>query len=121
MAPLAPKPAIFEASYHQSPPFPQIQFNPLSPESALPNRPQEVLIESQCGLEILRPTKPLTSEPPMAQIRASATSRLRCDQNLVRTSIYDKYLVSMQISTHLDHISNFKTASGTNWSNRWTY
>ena len=27
----------------------------------------------------------------------------------------------MQINTHLNHTSHYKTASGTNWSNRWTY
>ena len=28
---------------------------------------------------------------------------------------------SGKLTTHLDHISHCKTASGTNWSNRWTY
>ena len=32
-----------------------------------------------------------------------------------------EYLCSMKITTHLDHIGHCKTASGTNWSNRWTY
>ena len=27
----------------------------------------------------------------------------------------------VEITSHLDHISHFKTASGTNWSDRWTY
>ena len=27
----------------------------------------------------------------------------------------------MKITTHLDYISHCKTASGTNWSCRWTY
>ena len=27
----------------------------------------------------------------------------------------------MKNSTHLYHISHYKTASGTNWSHRWTY
>ena len=40
---------------------------------------------------------------------------------LIRTSIYDKYSGSMKITTHLDRISHCKTASGTNWSNGWTY
>ena len=26
----------------------------------------------------------------------------------------------MKITSHLDHISHCNTASGTNWSNRWT-
>ena len=39
----------------------------------------------------------------------------------IRTSIYDKYSGSTKITTHLDYISRCKTASGTNWLNRWTY
>ena len=35
--------------------------------------------------------------------------------------IYDEYAGSTKIAAHLDHISRCKTASGTNWSNRWTY
>ena len=27
----------------------------------------------------------------------------------------------MKMTTHLDYISHCKTASGTNWSSRWTY
>ena len=27
----------------------------------------------------------------------------------------------MKVTTHLDHISKFKTASDANWSSRWTY
>ena len=41
--------------------------------------------------------------------------------NFIGASIYDKYLGSMKIATQLDHISLCQTASGTNWSNRWTY
>ena len=41
--------------------------------------------------------------------------------NFIRTSVYDKHSGSMEITTHLDEISRCKTASGTNWSNRWTY
>jgi len=40
--------------------------------------------------------------------------------NLTRTSICDKYSDSVKITTHLNHISHCKTASGTNRSNRWT-
>ena len=40
--------------------------------------------------------------------------------NLIRTSIYDKYSGSMKITTRLDHISHCRTASGTDWSSRWT-
>ena len=32
-----------------------------------------------------------------------------------------KYSGSMKITTHLDHNSHCQTASGTNWSNIWTY
>ena len=41
--------------------------------------------------------------------------------NFIQTSIYEKYSGSMKITPHLDHIRHCKTASGTNWSNRWTY
>ena len=41
--------------------------------------------------------------------------------DLIRTSIYDKYSGSMKITQHLDHICHCRTASGTNWWNRWTY
>ena len=62
------------------------------------------------------------SPPPLA------SSRLR-----IRTSIYNKYfgtktsthldekIHTTKNSTHLDHISHCNIASGTNWSNRWTY
>ena len=42
-------------------------------------------------------------------------------QDLRRTSIHNKYSGSIKITTHLDHISHGKTASGTNRSNRWIY
>ena len=45
----------------------------------------------------------------------------RCQTDLTRTSIRDKYPGSTKITTHLDHIGQCKTASGTNWSKRWTY
>jgi hypothetical protein len=41
--------------------------------------------------------------------------------DITRTSICDKYSGFMKITTHLDHISHCKTASGTNWSTGWTY
>ena len=37
------------------------------------------------------------------------------------TSVSDKCSGSINIIAHLDHISHFKTASCTNWQNRWTY
>jgi len=43
------------------------------------------------------------------------------NEDFIRTSIYDKYSGSTKITTHLDHVSYCKTASDTNWSNRWTY
>ena len=39
----------------------------------------------------------------------------------IRMSICDKYTGSMKVTTLLDHASHCKTASGTNWSSRWTY
>ena len=39
--------------------------------------------------------------------------------DLIRTSMYDEYLVSMKVTTHQDHINNRKSASGTDWSGRW--
>ena len=40
---------------------------------------------------------------------------------LIGASICDKYSGSMKITTHLDHIGHWKTASGTTWSNSWTH
>ena len=40
---------------------------------------------------------------------------------LIRTSACYKYAGSTKLTTLLDHISHCKTASDTNWSNRWTY
>ena len=33
----------------------------------------------------------------------------------------DEYSGSIKYTTHLDHMSHGETASGTNWSNKWTY
>ena len=41
--------------------------------------------------------------------------------NFILASMYDKYYGSMKFTTHLDRISQRKTAPGTNWLNRWTY
>ena len=41
--------------------------------------------------------------------------------NLIQTSLYNQCSGSIKITTHLDHISYGKTASGTNWSNILTY
>ena len=41
--------------------------------------------------------------------------------NLIRMSIADEHSGSIKITTHLDRTSHCKTASSTNWSNRWTY
>ena len=51
----------------------------------------------------------------------SQTPQAGAFHDLIRTSIYEKYLSLMQITTHLDHITHCKTAFGTNWSNRRTY
>ena len=42
-------------------------------------------------------------------------------QDLISTSSYDKHSGSTKITTHLDHISHRKAASGKDFSNRWTY
>jgi len=47
--------------------------------------------------------------------------RARFRANFIGASFYDKYSGLMKITTHLDYISHCKTASGTSWSNRWTY
>ena len=41
--------------------------------------------------------------------------------NLIQMSMNDKHLGSMKMTTHLDHISRCKSASGTNQSSRRTY
>ena len=41
--------------------------------------------------------------------------------DLIWTSVYDKCSGSMKITTHLDHISHYTTASDTIWAKRWTY
>jgi len=46
---------------------------------------------------------------------------LEAGAEFIRTSVCDGYSGSMKIITRLDHISHCKTASGANWSNRWTY
>ena len=40
---------------------------------------------------------------------------------MIRTSVYHKYSGATKITSHLVHISHCKTASGTDWSNGWTY
>jgi len=35
--------------------------------------------------------------------------------------VYDIIVFIVKITTHLDHISHFKIASGTNRSNSWTH
>ena len=42
----------------------------------------------------------------------------RRGDDMIRTSIYDKYSGSTEITTHPDHISRCKRAPGTNWPNR---
>ena len=53
------------------------------------------------------------SRPSTGQ-RPGSSSGVAC-KNL------DKYSGSTENTTHLNHISHRKTASGINWSNRWTY
>ena len=42
-------------------------------------------------------------------------------RDFIWTSIPDNYSGLLKITTHLDHIGHCNKASGTNWSNRWTY
>ena len=42
------------------------------------------------------------------------------NKNLVRAIISYKHSGSMKTTTHLDRMSHCKSASGTNWSNRWS-
>ena len=56
-----------------------------------------------------------------AQHRGDCDVRHRGDCDLTRTSKYDEYWDSMKITTRLDRVSLRKTASGTDFSNRWTY
>ena len=39
--------------------------------------------------------------------------------NFIRTSIYDKFSGSTNITTHLDHITHRKASPGTHWLNSW--
>ena len=43
-------------------------------------------------------------------------SALGARKHLIRTSIYDKHSGSIKITAHLDHISHYKTSSGTDRS-----
>ena len=61
---------------------------------------------------------PSSSAEPMLPSSKRSTSRCA---DFIRTSICDKYSVSMNITSHMDHIRHCKTASGTNWSNGWTH
>ena len=51
--------------------------------------------------------------------RGPASRRYQID--LTRPSLNDEYWCSMTITSHLDHISDYKISSGKNRSNRWTY
>jgi hypothetical protein len=46
--------------------------------------------------------------------------RRRQSQDLIWSSMYDKYSCSAKITTHLDDIRHCKAPPGTNWSKRWT-
>jgi hypothetical protein len=61
-------------------------------------------------------------EPPPGRPAPSAhmLSKVLVD-DFIQTSVYGKYSGSMKFTKYLDHISHCKTASGTNWSHRWTY
>jgi len=68
--------------------------------------------------------KALAEKPFFTQVREYLLDLFSFAQvilNFIQTIIYEKYSGPMKITTHLDHISHCKTASGTNWSNKWTY
>ena len=46
---------------------------------------------------------------------------LKPEGEIIRKSMYDKNSGSVKITTHLEHISGCKTASGTNCSKIWNY
>ena len=57
---------------------------------------------------------------PAGERQEAEDGRLR-GRHLTWTNIHDRYSGPIKISTHLDHLSNHKTASDTNWSNTWTH
>ena len=63
----------------------------------------------------------MEGHPPSRDQGSSPARSDAFSPDLIRTSIYDKYSGSMKITTHLYHISHYKTSSGINWSNRWTF
>ena len=81
------------------------------------------------GIECMMTTRPdeISQLPPHQYILVTRLETLwqksheKAREDFIRTSICDKYSGSMKITTRLDHTSHCKTASGTNWSNRWTY
>ena len=80
-----------------------------------------VYLADQVGEPGLFPSK-LHRESSMSTSETSDSQPERgCMTDLIRTSIYEQHSDSMKFTTHLDHISHCRTASGTNWSNRWTY
>ena len=60
------------------------------------------------------------SHPP-DRLSGLGASRQVTSEGFIRTSLDDKYPSSMKIATPLDHVSHCKSASVTNWSNRWTF
>ena len=58
---------------------------------------------------------------PASEPQHIARYRPSFSRDLIRTSIYDKHSGATKIAAHLDHISRCKMASGTDWSNGWTY
>ena len=79
------------------------------------------------GAVVPEPSQRVSAYQPVTMKALPFSSSLCFDilrissRNFIRTSICDKYSGSIKITSHLDHISHWKTASGTNWSNRWTY
>ena len=70
--------------------------------------------------------KSSVSNASICTTRRRIPARASTDQgagkgDFIRTSTCDKYSNPMKITTHLDYMSRWKAASGTNRSNRWTY
>ena len=70
----------------------------------------------------VEPTNPL--DPILFRARAGGAERrvsaeMRQERRLWR--VPHQYSGSMKTTTRLYHISHCQTASGTNWSNRWTF
>ena len=62
-----------------------------------------------------------SQRPSSTNSASNSARRLISQVYFIRTSIYDKYSGSMEITTYLDHLRYCQASSGTNWWTRWTY